>query len=143
MPRLVLRAGMTPLPIKLAAALGLAVQVTAARERIPSLKVFEQQLTSAPFIWALAAAISLWIVVATLRLSRWPLVVLTVGFLAGLAWLLFNFAIGVGSGLFGVASAAFATWLFQLVLVGPYWRRLNWRPFGHIPGAREAAEAFS
>jgi hypothetical protein len=143
MPRLVFRAGLVPLPIKLAVGLGLAFQILAARTLTPTIAELLAGVGAAPLAWGLWLLLSAWATTATLRLSRWPLVTLTAVALAGLAWLAPMFTVGLGSGSGAVSGAFLATWLLFLGLVAPYWRRLNWRLLGRLPTPSDVAEHFS
>ncbi len=140
-PRFVFRAGPTPFSIKLAVALAVAFQFGAVRTVVPApLKVVSNPLIVAPELaWIVLVA---WGVFATLRLSRWPLLVLTLLAAACAAWGASQQTVGVSSEGAVLFGCMLATWFFSMILILPHWGRLNWRPSGRLPTVADVAENF-
>ena len=141
-PRLIFRAGVVPFSIKLAAALMVAFQFSAIRMMLPTLSHLAADPSAAfgALVWLI---LTLWAAYATLRLSRWPLLVLTLASLASLAWVSRLYALGFGPDGFAVFASLVSAWLLSLILILPHWRRLNWRVLGRLPKPSDVAETFA
>lgn len=133
----------TPLSIKIAAALFLAFQVYVIKSIAPTPAAARTLLSHPLALGALAACVILtvWVVVATWRLSRWPLLVLPVLMATYGIWSSQIAPRGIVPSLVNFAIE-FTTWPTMAVLVVPHWRRLNWRPLGRLPTPADVAEHF-
>ena len=135
----------TPVSIKIGAALFLALQLSVGETIAPTWKAARALLGEPATMGRVAIWIVLvfWVVAATLRLSRWPLVLLTALTIGFVAWTTRYMTLGVGPQSMVILASEFAAWLVLTVLSLPHWRRMNWRPLGYLKPFPDVAEEFS
>jgi hypothetical protein len=85
--------------------------------------------------------VTIWAVVATLRVSRWPLLVLGGLFLASVAWAVSRFAFTREAWIALAKLVGVPLLLFALTV--PHWRRMNWAFLGRSEPKPHVADTFS
>jgi len=143
--RFVFQPRRVPFTIKLAAALIVVFQVTTLQSNPALAATIFRSLSTDPLaiaatlLWIVMVA---WAVVATLRLSRLPVILATALLVAAIVWVI-RFHFGDGVDAFVGLAAAMGTWVLLTALVVPHWRRLNWRFLGRLDPVQHVEEHFT